>query len=341
MNIKDNVKGRDVSIDLLKVILMYLVIVGHIINVGHVQELESLYQVIYWFHMPAFFLVTGYLTNLDKEATPVFVKRKFLTYIIPYFSFGILLFLCFMPNIKEFLLRMFYGGSLHWGITGPYWYICCLFVTLVFFKILRDKPIQYTAFLVVLMWIVAHYCGELITYKTPGRFASMREFFALPFGLTNLFLSSMFFFIGMIGKKLNVNKLRITPPLLAVLLTILIVGNGLFYKFDMKYVKANDAFLDILVPVVFTLSLFYASKLLARVNNDIIGGLIVSISKAGLVCIFVHMAIIAVFQKLGIVFDEFNIWAYALIIYAISWGLYLFLSQFKVLSFLFCGTTRK
>lgn len=341
MNVLDKVQGRDVSVDLLKVILMYLVVFGHIIDVGHVERLEGLCQIIFWFHMPAFFLITGYLTNLDKESKKDFVKRKFITYIIPYFSFGLLLFLCFRPNIKEYILRMFYGGSLHWGITGPYWYICCLFVTLVLFKLLRDKPKHYTVCIVVLMWVVAHYLGELITYKMPQQYASMREYFALPFGLTNLFLSSMFFFIGLIGKNFNIKKIRITPPILALFLTVLIEKKGFLYMFNMKDITATDAFLDILVPVVFTLSLYYFSQFIERLINEKVKKIVISISKAGLVCIFVHMAIIAVFKNIGIIFNELNIWFYALLIYIISWGLYLILSRFKASSFLFCGTIKK
>lgn len=111
--------------------------------------------------------------------------------------------------------------------------------------------------------------------------------------------------------------------------------------FNMKDITATDAFLDILVPVVFTLSLYYFSQFIERLINEKVKKIVISISKAGLVCIFVHMAIIAVFKNIGIIFNELNIWFYALLIYIISWGLYLILSRFKASSFLFCGTIKK
>lgn len=55
---------RNPSIDVIKGILIILVVIGHILR-GSLDD-NTLRYVIYSFHMPAFFFVSGYLLNLRK-----------------------------------------------------------------------------------------------------------------------------------------------------------------------------------------------------------------------------------------------------------------------------------
>ena len=54
-------KNRIVWIDWAKVILIYLMVVGHALPC----KWEN--QVIYAFHMPAFFIISGFLLKLNKN----------------------------------------------------------------------------------------------------------------------------------------------------------------------------------------------------------------------------------------------------------------------------------
>ena len=336
------VQGRDVSIDLLKVILMLLVVFGHIINVGHIESLNNIYQIIYWFHMPAFFLITGYLTNLQKESFKSFTSRKFFTYIVPYISFCLLFFLIFRPGIKGYLIKIVYGGSLHVGFTGPFWYICCLFVTLVFFKYLSERmKLPYIVMFVLLMWFVAHYTNNLLTYSTPSSVYNIlkRDEFPLPFGISNLFVSSMFFLLGNCSRSLvSIKKMNITPPILAMILSAYIIENDFFYKFDMKYVIANDAYMDIVIPSVFTLSFYYLSIIIATIIPQKGKEIIVKLSKSGLICIFIHMALLQIITlNLRIFFNEWNIYIFTIFVYIVSFFVYELCNRCSILAFLFIG----
>ena len=80
-------KERNIAIDLAKGVCIILMVVGH------AGAPEWLGRTIYIFHMPAFFVVSGYLFNKQNLATPKsYVKRKFKGLYWP-FVFWSLLFL--------------------------------------------------------------------------------------------------------------------------------------------------------------------------------------------------------------------------------------------------------
>lgn len=58
------INERNRSIDAVKGVLILLVIIGHVL-VGPIDEHVVRY-VIYSFHMPAFFFVSGYLLSLER-----------------------------------------------------------------------------------------------------------------------------------------------------------------------------------------------------------------------------------------------------------------------------------
>ena len=54
-------KERDKSIDIMKGILIFFVIIGHYPSIN-----ERIQSIIYWFHMPLFFMISGYLFKKKK-----------------------------------------------------------------------------------------------------------------------------------------------------------------------------------------------------------------------------------------------------------------------------------
>lgn len=76
--------GRNSSVDIIKGIGIILVIMGHI------SENLFINRLIYSFHMPLFFILSGYAyinynkTNNIKD----FIIKKLKTIVIPYFIYG-------------------------------------------------------------------------------------------------------------------------------------------------------------------------------------------------------------------------------------------------------------
>ncbi|WP_321041620.1 acyltransferase family protein, partial [Veillonella caviae] len=88
-------------LDSLKGFAIFLVVVGHVV-LGYIRadifpqyynELQYIYNIIYSFHMPLFFLISGFLYKLtwSKKNTGVFKKigNKFLNMVPMYLVFSL------------------------------------------------------------------------------------------------------------------------------------------------------------------------------------------------------------------------------------------------------------
>ena len=89
--------GRVEYIDNAKGILIALVVMGHILLMTRLTDAGGIaawiFRVIYSFHMPAFFFISGMLFNKEKwMSCPFgsFVKSRFMKLMVPYFFFEII-----------------------------------------------------------------------------------------------------------------------------------------------------------------------------------------------------------------------------------------------------------
>ncbi|WP_068711576.1 acyltransferase family protein [Vibrio tritonius] len=163
---------RDPRIDIFRGFLILLVVLGHVKNIP-----IALHHAIYAFHMPAFFILAGYLFNYHK-AGGVYdsIVKKFNRLIIPAWVFGLICGLPFLAltlwkfnadAVNNFLTRL-YGtltGYPSWDTTfncTPLWFLYALFVIeaiAIFCKKLSER-----VFIATLMGLGI--VGVLISYQT-------------------------------------------------------------------------------------------------------------------------------------------------------------------------------
>ncbi|EFI72886.1 Fucose 4-O-acetylase [Segatella baroniae B14] len=124
-----DMKKRLYWIDNLKFLAIFLVVVGHLPM--HQEERNFIYQ----FHMPLFFIISGYLYKLRplKEEAELVYKRL----LIPYIGFSLIgVFWCAITkhyNVIKLILGLLVGEN----YDTSYWYIPC-------------QPLW---FLIALIWI--------------------------------------------------------------------------------------------------------------------------------------------------------------------------------------------
>lgn len=141
-------------IDIAKSIIIFLVVIGHTLRGGIVQ------QIIYSFHVTAFFVLSGMVCNTNSIKKQI--KNDFLRIMIPYYIFGIisiavfLIFgkfagssleidtnLSFSNNLFELLCASPKGGRMKFNT--PLWFLPCLFATKIIYylicKLCRGKQI--------------------------------------------------------------------------------------------------------------------------------------------------------------------------------------------------------
>lgn len=133
-------KQREVWVDNVKVVACILVVLGHFfqsMTAADILPRSDLYQwfiqSIYFFHVPLFFMCSGYLyqklsciDSMRSWGKNIF--KKFLALGIPYFAF----------SFATWILKTLFSSSVNGEIgglvdtfflhpTSPYWYLYALF----------------------------------------------------------------------------------------------------------------------------------------------------------------------------------------------------------------------
>lgn len=125
--------GRDSRLDNAKFILIALVVIGHAIGPvsGDYAPAGALYYWIYMFHMPAFILISGYLSR-SFDASANRVEKLVLTLAVPYLIFWTLhtainsFFQGSLPELPSLLTPpwtlWFLVALFLWRLTVPVWH---------------------------------------------------------------------------------------------------------------------------------------------------------------------------------------------------------------------------
>ena len=140
-------------VDIAKGIAIILMVVGH----SSIPVSFSRY--IWSFHMPLFFVISGFLYDADKYKNLLFlIKRRMQTLIVPYVFFSIIAFIGMYP------LELATWEELYKGWNGyALWFIPVLFITEILFNrlylILRrfNCNIYYTLEMVILVLLTVGY----------------------------------------------------------------------------------------------------------------------------------------------------------------------------------------
>jgi|GEM_PF-3188661 len=157
------------DIDIYRGLGILLVVLGHVSFLG-----PYWHKVIYSFHMPAFFILSGYLVKIKNiELRPEqFIARKFCRLIIPAWSIGLICGLLFVAILvmnrisgDEFLLKLY--GTLT-GATKvannffvtPIWFLYCLFVVEVIFYVIMK--ISTNKYIIVLIVVILFIIGRVL-----------------------------------------------------------------------------------------------------------------------------------------------------------------------------------
>lgn len=207
-------KERVIWIDIAKVIGIYLVILGHVVN--NAKPIESdIFTLIYSFHMPFFFFISGYLFRIKESQYGQFVWNKTKSIIVPYFLLNLLAAVLHIPMyiqqhyipVRELLSCV--DGRMGTLFSGATWFLVCLFVVMLLAYWVEQVSRLYQILITIISAILA-YC------------VSNHQ---LPFDLHLIPCSFTFFYVGcLVSEKIpNLKQHRFSLVLLPIFTIVVVV----------------------------------------------------------------------------------------------------------------------
>jgi acyltransferase len=245
-------KNRNKIIDIAKGIGIILVLLGH-------TALPTvLLNIIYAFHMPLFFFISGYLYNRDKYSTNIYVvfKSKFSTHLWPFFTFSffaiILNIILTLKDLNYIFLELENTILGMHNINGPIWFLTALFVVeIIFSQITRYK--YYNLFVIIIIAI-----GFINSY-----YFQYRVIYNFDIALIGI----LFFYIGY--KINNISFKDVSLLKYTILLVFSMVGTiymSYNVEFNMLYHMYNNIYDFIISAFLGIISIFIISKIISIVN---------------------------------------------------------------------------
>lgn len=159
---------RDYGFDNIKCILIFLVVLGHLLEFCNCLARETLYRLIYQFHMPVFVFISGYFGR--------FGKKQILEKVWLYGLFQTLYIL-----FERYVL----GGNTAFSYTTPYW-ILWYMLAMVFYSLLiplyqkaTGKKRLFALCAVFFIALAAGFLERIGYFLTLSRFFVFQPYFLL------------------------------------------------------------------------------------------------------------------------------------------------------------------
>lgn len=239
--------GRNNKIDMLRGVAIILVIVGHGIDlllqngIMVIGVSQTIYGIIYMFHIPLFFLISGYTYKSNRGGKSDIIKN-IITFYIPYLFFNSIYWVEKMAASKILGIQLTQEAAevslkeivrLCWNGEGLSWFLLSMLLVKVIFHILDSYCSGMTAFLSfsVCFWLAYIFPqNQLLRYLGWG----------------------IFFTIGYIIHKYDIDKKQ-KGLIFVFCMNIMALGIERYYG------QGLDILVRLLIgPSVFVLYLLYA-----------------------------------------------------------------------------------
>ena len=222
-------------IDIARGIGILLVVMGH-------NDFAAIspfaYKVIYSFHMPLFFFLSGYFINPSVEFW-TFFKKRFNSLLKPYFF---TIFLIYFVSISfgrigfqtalQRIIKSLYGAGYYidwvqlWFL--PHLFAVSLYAFLFYVVVSKidNRPIRW-AILLLTLWIASLFLQTFYPYPL-SVFGREYELFGLPYSLDLVLLSGFFFILGSETRYITSEDLFSSPLFLLLTGAAVIALNLIF-----------------------------------------------------------------------------------------------------------------
>ena len=150
---------RDRQLDAIKGFAIVLVVIGHVTAFVNPENIKNnlLFNLIYSFHIPLFFFISGYLVfGRFGPTTFTWIKKKFRQLIVPYILFTIFyFFILFGFSINTITIKSVFRALISYTIPDSAWFLPVLFESFLILVLLinADKVIGKSSFIIFFLFV--------------------------------------------------------------------------------------------------------------------------------------------------------------------------------------------
>jgi len=283
---------RSTWIDILRALLIITVVIGHS-NVD-----ARMIQIIFWFHMPLFFVLSGYLLHMpQKDRWQMWGIKKAIRLLIPCLSFFIL---CSLAdgnlNFSSFACFVM-GGKRQ---AGVYWFATVLFLA----EIVVATIELYISSGKIKFGIYGIFFGMAVLESAvliPADTAQIPDYLKLPWNIDVVPLAMAYLAIGYYGGKFFADWMQKKNLRYKILLTgaaVVIMGlfswscwkGDLAYHLDMKNGHYSNPVLALLLPAAAGVIFTAGARLLSKIKG--LSDVLAYVGKASMTVMYLHILLI-------------------------------------------------
>ncbi|MEH1782204.1 MAG: acyltransferase family protein [Nostoc sp.] len=283
-------------IDCWKGLAIITVVVGHIVN--------PVSKYIFWFHMPLFFFISGYLYSKKTDYSAFFQKKCFYL-LVPYFSFLFLFTLLqYLPLIIDswqqkkilpidkligFIIpviwKQVYGGANLVLWFGVFWFVTCLFFTQQLYNLIYVKFGSNNWLMIKIM--LGSYCLAMINY-----FYLKNVVF--PWNINVVAMALPFYWLGhMAAKSFLINSKTLIFLIIGIIIFLTAMLLDIVSLLPLNFNMKSTNYGVLIVNVIIALSGIIITQKLALLlyNKPYIGTVLRELGSASMIIMYLHQPI--------------------------------------------------
>ncbi|NQX11391.1 acyltransferase family protein [Microbacteriaceae bacterium VKM Ac-2855] len=269
---------RSAGVDTVRLMGIVAVVAGHVWFDRPAQLL------LYTWHVPIFFVLTGYFWTPRRPLAEE-VRKRFTTLAVPYLAWLVLLSVPFVPSLildgasPQDLFGILLGGSYVGRPYSAFWFVSALFFTAVVFRMLQRLPFAVQVAVAVALLLFSYLAPDVMR--------------AVPLGI-GTGLGSLVFVVAGIG--LRRVRTRIVAPALvgagSLVIAAVLVLLGLSAPLDLKQADFGTPLVSVVVAIMISAGLILVAERCVPALGAGIGTAIIALASCGLMVILSHAGIL-------------------------------------------------
>lgn len=273
------VKQRSAALDALRVVGIIAIVAGHVWDNQFVREL------LYTWHVPLFFVLSGYLWTRGRTVS-VEASNRWRTIGLPYVAWLIIIAIPFLAvtalnsdNVLEQAIRVVLGGAYIGRPFSAFWFMTALIIACVLFRWLERFP-RPVAWGVAAVGVLACTVAPSIVNKAP--LAAGVAVAALAFIIT--------------GQLLRDYRDRIRHPVLLALalliVSVVLISTGISRPLDMKQADLGTPGLSVLVAAAICTAFVLLFEGLFAGRSGAFPSVVIELAVVGTTVVLTHAVVL-------------------------------------------------